>query len=81
MVRKTKSYNFKFDYNMFKNDIQAFVDAHGLKYTEMDELCGIGNGITGNILNDRTGNHKMDTWLAIANTMDIDVRTYFVLDV
>lgn len=81
MVIKRKSYNFKFDYNMFQNDIHAFIHAHNLKCSEMDELCGIGTGMTNNILSGRTGNHKMDTWLAIANTMDIDVRTYFVLDV
>lgn len=81
MVRKIKSYNFKFDYNMFQNDVVAFVTAHNLKHTEMDELCGIGTGITSNIIANRTGNHKMETWLAIANTMDIDVRTYFVMDI
>lgn len=81
MVRKIKSYNFKFDYNMFQNDVQAFLDAHKFKNTELDELAGVGTGITSAILKGTKANHKLDTWLAIANAMDVDVRTYFVLDI
>lgn len=81
MVRKIKSYNFKFDYNMFQNDVQAFLDAHNFKRHELDELAGCGTGITSAILNDKNHNHKIETVLKIANAMDVDVRTYFVLDV
>lgn len=81
MGTKVVTYDFKFDYNMFYNDMEAFMQAHDLKLIEMDELCGLRPGATSTILNKREGNHKMDTWLIIANTMDIDVRTYFVLDV
>lgn len=79
-MKKIKSYNFKFDYNMFRNDIRAFCEAHELTYTQLDELSGIGSGNTSNLMAGRT-NQKMNTWIAIANAMDIDVRTYFVLDV
>lgn len=78
--KKIVSYNFVFDYNMFENDIRTFCEAHGLRYADLDELAGIGNGNVSNILSG-VHNQKMNTWLAIANAMDIDVRTYFVLDV
>lgn len=81
MVHKVKSYNFKFDYNMFANDIVAFLAAHDLQRHELDELAGIGRGNVTNVLSRKYENHKMDTMLAIANAMDIDVRTYFVLDI
>lgn len=81
MVRKIKSYNFKFDYNMFQNDVIAFVEAYQLKHTDVDNLAGVGNGTTSKIIRGEYKNHKMETWLGIANAMDIDVRTYFVLDV
>lgn len=81
MVRKIKSYNFKFDYNMFQNDVIAFLQAYSLKETDLDNLAGVGTGVTNAIVNSKFVNHKMDTWLGIANAMDIDVRTYFVLDV
>lgn len=81
MVRKIKSYDFKFDYNMFQNDVRSFVEAHNFKHHELDELAGIGTGNTSNILSGHRTNHQMTTWLNIANAMDIDPRTYFVLDV
>lgn len=81
MVRKIKSYNFKFDYNMFQNDVVAFLDAYKLKETDLDTLADVGSGITNAIVHGRGRNHKMETWLGIANAMDIDVRTYFVLDI
>lgn len=81
MVRKIKSYNFKFDYNMFQNDVIAFLEAYKLKETDLDTLAGVGTGITNAIVHKGNVNHKMETWLGIANAMDIDVRTYFVLDV
>ena len=81
MVRKIKSINFKFDYNMFQNDVIAFLDAYKLQEKDLDTLAGVGSGITKAIVHGRNPNHKMETWLGIANAMDIDVRTYFVLDV
>lgn len=81
MTKKVRSYKFKFDYNMFRNDVQSFCDGLQLKHTEFDKIAGVGGGITNAIINERNPNHKMDTWLAIANAMDVDVRTYFVLDV
>lgn len=78
MSKKIISVEFEFDYNMFINDIRSFLDAHELKYNDLDELAGVGSGCTSNILNG-SRNQKMNTWLSIANAMDIDVRTYFVL--
>jgi hypothetical protein len=80
MTKKIISLKFKFDYNMFANDIQAQCDALGLRYSDVDKLAGIGSGATGNIVRG-SRNNKMNTWLAIANALDMDVRTYFVLDV
>lgn len=68
----------EFDYAKFRNDIIAFKQAHKLHYTDIDALAGIGSGCASNIVGG-TENNKMDTWLAVANAMDIDVRTYFVL--
>ena len=41
---------------------------------------GIGQGNTSNVVSGKE-NQKINTWLPIANAMDIDARTYFVLDV
>lgn len=81
MVRKIKSYKFKFDYNMFRNDVQSFVEGLGMKAKDLDTLADVGSGMTSAILAGNRDNHKMQTWLAIANAMDVDPRTYFVLDV
>lgn len=73
-----KNMDMVFDYQKFRNDIAAFKQAYRLKYTEIDALAGVGSGCTSNIASGIT-NSKMNTWLAIANAMDIDVRTYFIL--
>lgn len=78
MNKRIISIDMVFDYRKFANDIAVFRDAHGLQWHEIDELAGIGKG---NCIRIAKGskNMKMDTWLSIANAMDIDVRTYFVL--
>ena len=79
MVTRYKTAAFQFDYTKFRNDLVAFRDAHGFKHCEIDELAGIGYGNTSNIIGKKTTNHTMNVWLSLANAMDIDVRTYFVL--
>jgi len=80
-MKKVKSYDMTFDYAMFQNDVRAFLEAHELTHTELDTLAGAGAGTTSAILKGNKANHKMQTWIRIANAMDIDVRTYFVLDI
>lgn len=74
-----RNFNMKFDYQKFRNDIEVFVSTHELRYADVDVLAGIGGGNTSNVIAGNV-NQKMNTWLSIANAMDIDVRTYFVLD-
>ena len=78
---KQSSIDFKFDYHKFRNDIEAFLSAHNFTYLELDNLADVGTGNVSRIMRGDSRNHKMETWLRIANAMDVDVRTYFVLDV
>jgi hypothetical protein len=81
MTIKYGNYDFKFDHAKFRNDVIAFLKAHKLKYHELDEIAGVGSGNTSHVINAVNQNHKFSTWLKIANAMDIDVRTYFILDI
>lgn len=80
MNKIVRSYNWKFDYNMMVNDLHAFREAHELTWSEIDVLAGVGSGNAHNIISGMK-NSKINTLLALANAMDIDFRTYFVLDV
>jgi len=80
MTKIVRSIPFKFDYQMFVSDIVAFHDAHDLRWHEIDKLAGLCSGNANNIVNGMK-NSKVNTILALANAMDVDVRTYFVLDV
>lgn len=77
---KYKSTDFMFDEIKFANDIVAFHEAHNLHYAEMDELFGVGGGTCARLARREKMNCKMKTWLNVANGMDIDIRTYFVLE-
>lgn len=78
-MKKMRSYPMKFDFVKFRNGIQSYKDALDMKSSDIDALAGIGNGNTSNILAGQE-NSKMKTWLSIANALDMDVRTYFVLE-
>lgn len=73
-----KNMNMVFDYQKMKNDIGAFCEAYGFTYSDLDRLAGVGVGNAANVVSGKR-NQKMNTWLSLANAMDIDVRTYFVL--
>lgn len=81
MTKKVVSIPFKFDDIKFANDIRAFKQATGLNFWEMDILFGVPSGQCARLQRREKMNMKMETWLKVANGMDIDIRTYFVLDV
>ena len=80
MTIKYGSHNFKFDYAKFRNDLVSFHDAHDLNWTDIDALAGASIGSSNKLAMGIHTNNKMDTWLKFANLMDIDVRTYFILE-
>jgi len=75
-----RNIDMRFDYQKLRNDIEVFISVHKLRYSDVDTLAGIGQGNTSNVVSGKE-NQKINTWLPIANAMDIDARTYFVLDV
>lgn len=79
-MTKVVSIPFMFDAIKFRNDIVAFHDAHNLRYDEMDVLFDLPVGNCARLSRGDFHNPKMNTWLKVANGMDVDVRTYFVLE-
>jgi hypothetical protein len=81
MVTRYKTYKLVFDYAKFQNDLIAFHDAHVLNWSEIDQLAGQTIGLACK-LKQKNGNknHKLSTWLAYVNLMDIDPRDYFVFE-